>query len=460
MPENSKTITSMLDERRVFPPPKEFSKAAHIKSMDEYKKLYEKSEKDPEGFWAEQAEMIHWFKKWDKVHEWKPPFAKWFIGGKTNIAYNCLDRHLENGRADKVAIIWEGEPEGDSTKFTYRELHTEVCKFANVLKKHGIKKGDRVCIYLPMVPELAIAMLACVRIGAIHSIVFGGFSAESLKDRNVDAEAKVLVTADGSFRRGNVFPLKNNADTALEGSPSVERVIVVKRTNNDINMMKGRDFWWHDEMADASAECPVEEMDAEDVAFILYTSGTTGKPKGVVHTTAGYLLYVTLTSKFIFDLKDEDIYWCTADIGWITGHSYITYGPLSLGATSIMFEGVPNYPEPDRFWQVVEKYKVNVFYTAPTAIRAIARDGDEWPKKRDLSSLRRADQSGGLDVVLPSDRWRALPDRGYLVADRDGRNPHHPAARCVSIEARVGDPAFPRHLSPGRTRGWVTLQCQ
>jgi len=388
MPEKSKTITSMLDERRVFPPPKEFTKVAHIKSLDEYKKLYEKSEKDLEGFWAEQAAMIHWFKKWDKVYEWKPPFAKWFIGGKTNIAYNCLDRHLENGRGDKVAIIWEGEPEGDSKKFTYRELHTEVSKFANVLKKHGIKKGDRVCIYLPMVPELAIAMLACVRIGAIHSIVFGGFSAESLKDRNVDAEAKVLVTADGSFRRGNVFPLKNNADTALEGSPSVERVIVVKRTNNDINMMKGRDFWWHDEMADASAECPVEEMDAEDVAFILYTSGTTGKPKGVVHTTAGYLLYVTLTSKFIFDLKDEDIYWCTADIGWITGHSYIVYGPLSLGATSIMFEGVPNYPEPDRFWQVVEKYKVNVFYTAPTAIRAIARDGDEWPKKRDLSSLR------------------------------------------------------------------------
>jgi len=388
MAEEKKTITSMLDERRVFPPPKEFSEKAYIKSMEQYKELYKKSEEDLEGFWAEQAEIIHWFKKWDKVLEWNPPFAKWFIGGKTNIAYNCLDRHLENGRADKVAIIWEGEPEGDSKKFTYRELHREVSKFANVLKKHGIKKGDRVCIYMPMIPELAIAMLACARIGAIHSIVFGGFSAESLKDRIIDAEAKLLITADGSFRRGKVFPLKDNADKALEGTSTIEKVIVVERTKNEINMVEGRDVWWHDEMADISDECPVEEMDAEDVSFILYTSGTTGKPKGVVHTTGGYLVYVTLTSKWIFDIKDEDIYWCTADIGWITGHSYIVYGPLSLGATSLMFEGVPNYPQPDRFWDIVEKYKVNIFYTAPTAIRAIAREGDEWPKKHDLSSLR------------------------------------------------------------------------
>ena len=388
MAEDKKTITSMLDERRVFPPPKEFSEKAYIKSMDEYKALYKKSEEDAEGFWGEQAEIIHWFKKWDKVLEWNEPFAKWFQGGKTNIAYNCLDRHLEDGRADKTAIIWEGEPEGDSKKYTYRELHKEVSKFANVLKKHGIKKGDRVCIYLPMIPELAISMLACARIGAIHSIVFGGFSAESLKDRIIDAEAKMLITADGSFRRGKVFPLKGNADKALEGTKTIEKVVVVKRTKNEVNMVEGRDLWWHDEMADAAEECPYEEMDAEDVAFILYTSGTTGKPKGVVHTTGGYLVYVTLTSKWIFDIKDDDVYWCTADIGWITGHSYIVYGPLSLGATTLMFEGVPNYPQPDRFWDVVEKYKVNIFYTAPTAIRAIARDGDEWPKKHDLSSLR------------------------------------------------------------------------
>jgi len=389
MSEDKKTITSMLDERRKIEPSEEFSSKAHIKSMEEYKALYKKAEDDLEGFWAEQAEeLLDWFEPWDKVLDWNPPFAKWFQGGKLNIAHNCLDRHLENGKADKTAIIWEGEPEGDSREFTYKELHAEVCKFANVLKKHGIKKGDRVCLYLPMVPELAIAMLACVRIGAIHSIVFGGFSAESLKDRIIDAEAKMLITSDGSFRRGKVIPLKVNADKALKDTPSIEKVIVVQRTKNDVEMVEGRDLWWHEEMEGADTECPVEHMDAEDESFILYTSGTTGKPKGVVHTTGGYLLYTTLTTKLVFDIKEDDIYWCTADIGWITGHSYIVYGPLSLGTTSVMFEGVPNYPEPDRFWDVVEKYKINIFYTAPTAIRAIAKNGDDWPKKHDLSSLR------------------------------------------------------------------------
>ncbi len=388
MAEEKKTITSMLDERRVFNPPKGFAEKAHVKSMDEYKKLYGKSEKDLEGFWAEQANVIHWFKKWDKVLDYsKAPFVKWFVGGKTNISYNCLDRHLAT-KGDKTALIWEGEPVGDAKKYTYTELHREVCKFANVLKSHGIKKGDRVNLYLPMIPELAIAMLACTRIGAIHSIVFGGFSAESLKDRIIDAGAKMLVTSDGSYRRGKAVPLKAGADTILGSCPTIENVIVVKRTGLDIPMNKGKDVWWHEEMAKASDKCEPEQVDAEDISFILYTSGTTGKPKGVVHTTGGYLTYVSLTTKLIFDIRDEDIFWCTADIGWITGHSYIVYGPLSIGATTIMFEGVPSFPNPDRFWNVVAKYKVSVFYTAPTAIRAIARDGEEWPGKNDLSSLR------------------------------------------------------------------------
>ncbi len=360
--------------------------------MEEYQKLYKRSLEDPEGFWGELAENLDWYKKWEKVLEYSFKdniYIKWFIGGKLNATVNCLDRHLKTPRRNKAAIIWEGEP-GDTRTYTYQQLHTEVCKFASVLKKKGVKKGDRVTIYMPMIPELPIAMLACARIGAIHSIVFGGFSADSLKDRIQDAQASALITTDASYRGGRVIGLKNNADIALEQCPSVKSVIVFNRTNTKVDMKPGRDFWWHEEMAgpDIKGECLPEVMDAEDPLFILYTSGSTGKPKGVLHTTAGYLLYVLTTFKWIFDYKDEDVFWCTADIGWVTGHSYIVYGPLAAGATSLMFEGVPNYPQPDRFWQIVEKYKVNIFYTAPTALRAMMRDGDKWPLARDLSSLR------------------------------------------------------------------------
>ena len=392
MAEEKKTITSMMEEKRRFPPPGEFSAKAHIKSLEDYKKLYKRSIEDPEGFWGEQAQNLEWFKKWDKVMDYSlkdPLYIKWFQGGKTNVAVNCLDRHLKNGRRNKAAIIWEGEP-GDTRTYTYQQLYAEVCKFANVLKKKGVKKGDLVTIYMPMIPELPIAMLACVRIGAIHSIVFGGFSADALKDRIQDASAKMLITTDASFRSGKVIALKSNADAALTSCPSVETVIVYNRTNTKVDMKPGRDFWWHEEMAapDINLRCEPERMDAEDPLFILYTSGSTGKPKGVLHTTAGYLLYVMTTFKWIFDYKDDDVFWCTADIGWVTGHSYIVYGPLATGATALMFEGVPNYPKPDRFWAIVEKYGVNIFYTAPTALRAMMRDGDQWPLGRDLSTLR------------------------------------------------------------------------
>jgi acetyl-CoA synthetase len=392
MAEEKKTITSMMDETRKFPPTKEFSSKAHIKSLEEYKKLYERSIKDPDGFWGEQAQGLEWFKKWDKVLDYSfgdNLYIKWFQGGKINVTVNCIDRHLKTWRKNKAAIVWEGEP-GDSKTYTYQALYTEVCKFANVLKKKGVKKGDRVTIYMPMIPELPIAMLACARIGAIHSIVFGGFSAYALKDRLLDANASFLITTDASYRSGKVIGLKTNADAALNSCPNVKTVIVFNRTNTKVDMKSGRDFWWHEEMAkdDIRPSCEPEQMDAEDPLFILYTSGSTGKPKGVLHTTAGYLLYVMTTFKWIFDYKDEDTFWCTADIGWVTGHSYIAYGPLAAGATSLMFEGVPNYPKPDRFWEIVEKYRVNIFYTAPTALRAMMRDGDKYPLGRDLSSLR------------------------------------------------------------------------
>jgi acetyl-CoA synthetase len=392
MAEEKKTITSMMDEKRTFPPSKEFSSKAHIKSLAEYKKLYERSIKDPDGFWGEQAQNLEWFKKWDKVLDYSfgdNLYVKWFQGGKINVTVNCLDRHLKTAKKNKVALLWEGEP-GDSRKYTYQQLYEEVCKFANVLKKKGVKKGDRVTIYMPMIPELPISLLACARIGAIHSIVFGGFSADALRDRIQDASATVLITTDASYRSGKVIGLKSNADAALASCPTVKTVIVYNRTNTKVDMKAGRDCWWHEEMAakDIKPECKPEVMDAEDPLFMLYTSGSTGKPKGVLHTQAGFLLFVMTTFKWIFDYKDEDTFWCTADIGWVTGHSYIVYGPLAAGATSLMFEGVPNYPKPDRFWEIVEKHKVNIFYTAPTALRAMMRDGDKWPLGRNLSSLR------------------------------------------------------------------------
>jgi acetyl-CoA synthetase len=388
--EKKSTITSMSVENRKFPPSKEFTKNAYIKSLAEYKKIYKRSIEDPDGFWGEQADqLITWYKKWDKVmvNDFKNARHEWFVGGKLNVSYNCLDRHLTTATKNKAALIWEGDI-GDSRTFTYQQVHYEVNKFANVLKKHGVKKGDRVSIYLPMIPELAFAMLACTRIGAIHSIVFGGFSADALKDRMLDCKSTLLICADGYYRGGKVVQSKANADQALQSCPLVKDVIVVRRAKNDAPMVSGRDFYWDEEMANVAAYCEPEKMDSEDPLFILYTSGSTGKPKGVLHTTAGYLLYVMRTFQWIFDYKDEDTFWCTADIGWVTGHSYIVYGPLGMGATSLMFEGVPNYPKPDRFWEIIEKYKVNILYTAPTAIRAIMKDGDDWVKKHDLSSLR------------------------------------------------------------------------
>lgn len=382
-----KDITSVLKERRLFKPTEAFRKQAHIQGRAAYDRLVKKGEKDPEAFWGGLARELAWFRPWKKVLDWKPPFSKWFVGGKINVAYNCLDRHLDGWRKNKAAIIWEGEP-GDSRVLTYQELHREVCKFANVLKALGIIRGDRVAIYMPMIPELPIAMLACARIGATHSIIFGGFSAAALRDRINDATAKLVVTADGGYRKGEVVTLKEKVDEALKEVPTVRSVVVVRRTETPLAMCEGRDVWWHDAMKTASDRCKAVPLDSEHPLFILYTSGTTGKPKGVVHTTAGYLLGTTITARWIFDLKETDTYWCTADIGWVTGHSYIVYGILSNGATTVMYEGSPVYPNPGRLWEIVDKYRVNVFYTAPTAIRTLIKMGKEWPKQHDLSSLR------------------------------------------------------------------------
>ncbi len=452
---DGKTIASMMEEKRVFNPPRELSEKAYIRNLIEYKDIYQWSVDDPEGFWAEMAGQLDWYRKWDKVlvEDFKEGKHQWFVGGKLNVCYNCVDRHIRTWRRNKAALIWEGDI-GDSRVLTYQQLHKEVCKFANVLKKHGVQKGDRVTIYLPMIPELPIAMLACARIGAIHSVVFGGFSADALRDRILDCRAKMLICADGYYRGGRIIRSKDNADQALESCPEVKDVIVVKRANIEVTIKEGRDHWWDDEMAADGVKdpCEPEVMDAEDPLFILYTSGSTGKPKGVLHTQAGYLLYCYQTFKWIFDVKEEDTFWCTADIGWVTGHSYIVYGPLSYGATSLMFEGIPTYPHPDRFWEIVEKYQVTIFYTAPTALRALMREGDEWPNKHDLSSLRILGSVG--EPINPEawmwyynvigkgrcpivDTWWQTETGGILITPLPGATPLKPGSATLPFPGIV-----------------------
>jgi acetyl-CoA synthetase len=436
-------IESLQQEERVFPPPEAFARSAHIKSASELEELRAEASSDPEAFWARMAEQeLHWFKKWDRVLKWEAPHAEWFGGGLLNISYNCLDRHLSTSRRNKAALVWEGEP-GDQRTLTYQQLHAEVCRFANVLKHAGVDKGDRVALYLPLIPELAVSMLACARIGATHSVIFGGFSSSALIDRINDASCKVVVTADGGWRRGNEVKLKVAVDEALKQTPSVKSCIVVRRTGGAIDMQADRDFWWHDLMDAVETDCPAVELESEHPLFILYTSGTTGKPKGILHTTAGYLLLTHLTTKWIFDLKDEDIYWCTADIGWVTGHSYVVYGPLSNGATVLMYEGAPNFPEPDRFWSIVERHRVNILYTAPTAIRAFIKWGEQWPLKHDLSSLRLLGTVGepinpeawmwyreviGNGACPIVDTWWQTETGGILISPLPGATPTKPGS--------------------------------
>ncbi len=442
------TIESILQEKRLFHPSEAFSQKAQIKSMEDYKQIYEKAKANPTQFWAELAATeLHWFEKWHTVLDWQPPFAKWFDGGKLNITYNCLDRHLTTWRRNKAALIWEGEP-GDSRTLTYAQLHREVCQFANALKQLGIQKGDVVGIYMPMIPEAAIAMLACARIGAPHSVVFGGFSAEALRDRLVDGKAKMVITADGGWRKDMMVPLKDQVDKALaDGAvPTVQNVLVVQRTKQHTHMQPDRDYWWHELQQGISADCPAEPMDAEDMLFVLYTSGSTGKPKGVVHTTGGYNLYTHITTKWIFDLQDTDVYWCTADVGWITGHSYIVYGPLSNGATTLMYEGAPRNSNPGCFWDVIQKYGVNVFYTAPTAIRAFIKMGEQHPNARDLSSLRLLGTVGepinpeawmwyqqviGRDKCPIVDTWWQTESGGIMITPLPGAIPTKPGSATL-----------------------------
>jgi len=470
------TIESILKENRLFAPPPAFAQQARIKSLEDYKALYDRAKADPQGFWAGlAAQELHWFQEWDRVLDWDPPHAKWFVNGKINISYNCLDRHLTTWRKNKAALIWEGEP-GDSCTLTYAQLHREVCQFANVLKHLGIQKGDVVGIYLPMIPEAAIAMLACARIGAPHSVVFGGFSAEALRDRLNDGKAKLVITADGGWRKDAIVPLKEQVDKALDHNavPTVENVLVVQRTRQKITMEPGRDHWWHDLRVGVSADCPAEPMDSEDLLFILYTSGSTGKPKGVVHTTGGYNLYTHITTQWTFDLQDTDVYWCTADVGWITGHSYIVYGPLSNGGTSVMYEGAPRSSNPGCFWDVIEKYGVTIFYTAPTAIRAFIKMGEHLPNARNLSSLRLLGTVGepinpeawmwyhriiGQERCPIVDTWWQTETGGHMLTALPGAIPTKPGSACLPLPGILTDVVdLDGHSVPENQGGYLVVK--
>lgn len=408
----SSAIDSVLKEQRIFEPPEEFRSRAHIRSLDEYRQLARKAEEDPERFWGSIAQELEWFEPWKKVLEWDAPWARWFSGGKLNLSYNCLDRHVQGPRRNKAAIIWESEP-GEVRTLTYLQLYLEVCKCAHVLKSLGLGAGDRVAIYMGMTPELPVAMLACARIGAPHTVIFGGFSSNAIADRINDCQASAVITQDGTFRRGSEIKLKSVVDEALEKCPTVKHVVVYRRTGSETMMREGRDHWWHELMAGASEECPATPLDSEHPLYLLYTSGTTGKPKGILHTTGGYAVGTYITSKWVFDLRDEDIYWCTADIGWVTGHSYVVYGPLQNGATVLMYEGGPTYPAPDRFWSMIDKHKVTVFYTAPTAIRTFMRLGEEWPRKHSLQSLRLL---GSVGEPINPEAWMWY--RAHIGRDR------------------------------------------